>query len=65
MKSTNPAAEVVSAGTANIFDGAIQRLENALNYVTFSDGISEILLHPEASLMVSIRVRMDDGSLKI
>lgn len=65
MKSTNSAAEVVSAGTANIFDGAIQRLENALNYVAFSDGVPEILLHSEASLMVSIRVRMDDGSLKL
>ncbi len=65
MKSTNFAAEGVSAGTPNIFDGAVQRLENALNYVAFSDGVPEILLHPEASLMVSIRVRMDDGSLKI
>lgn len=65
MKSTNFDAEGVSAGTANIFDGAIQRLENALNYVAFSDGVPEILLHPEASLMVSIRVRMDDGSLKV
>ena len=65
MNSTNSVAEIVSAGKDSTFNSAIQRLENAMNYVEFSDGVPENLLHPEASLIVSLRVRMDDGSLKI
>ena len=31
----------------------------------FADEVPDILRHPEASLLVSVRVRMDDGSLKV
>ncbi len=48
-----------------IFAGAKRRLETALSHVDFAPEIPEILYHPEASLMVSVRLRMNDGSLRI
>ena len=44
MNSTNSVAEIVSAGKDSTFNSAIQRLENAMNYVEFSDGVPENLL---------------------
>jgi glutamate dehydrogenase (NADP+) len=44
---------------------ASTRLEKALKYVTISEDAIERLKYPEASLIVSIPVRMDDGSLQI
>lgn len=44
---------------------ASTRLEKALKYVSISDDAIERLKYPKASLIVSIPVRMDDGSLKI
>ncbi len=44
---------------------ASTRLERALKYVSISDDASERLKHPKTSLIVSIPVRMDDGSLRI
>ena len=44
---------------------ASTRLEEALKYVSISEDAIERLKYPKASLIVSIPVRMDDGSLKI
>ncbi len=44
---------------------ASKRLEQALKYVSISDDASERLKYPKNSLIVSIPVRMDDGSLRI
>ncbi|MBW4574873.1 MAG: Glu/Leu/Phe/Val dehydrogenase [Aphanothece sp. CMT-3BRIN-NPC111] len=44
---------------------ANKRLEKALKYVAISEDAIEHLKFPQASLSVSIPVRMDDGSLKI
>ncbi len=44
---------------------ASQRLDQALRYVSISEDAVERLKYPKASLIVSIPVRMDDGSLKI
>ncbi|AFY37644.1 glutamate dehydrogenase (NADP) [[Leptolyngbya] sp. PCC 7376] len=41
------------------------RLENALKHVDISDDAIERLKYPKTSLMVSIPIRMDDGSLKM
>jgi glutamate dehydrogenase (NADP+) len=41
------------------------RLEKALRYVTIDDDVAERLRHPKASLIVSIPVRMDDGTLRV
>jgi glutamate dehydrogenase (NADP+) len=41
------------------------RLEKALKYVSISEDASERLKYPKSSLIVSIPVRMDDGSLRI
>ncbi|MFQ5692565.1 MAG: Glu/Leu/Phe/Val dehydrogenase, partial [Nitrospinota bacterium] len=65
MSPTNSVVESVSSRTDGIFGEAIRRLETALAHVEFSAAVPEILLHPEASLIVSVRVRMDDGSLKV
>ncbi len=41
------------------------RLEKALRYVTIDDDVAERLRHPKASLIVSIPVRMDNGTLRV
>jgi glutamate dehydrogenase (NADP+) len=51
--------------SATLLDDASTRLENALKHVNISDDAIERLKYPKTSLMVSIPVRMDDGSLKI
>ncbi|MEA5520432.1 MAG: Glu/Leu/Phe/Val dehydrogenase [Limnoraphis robusta] len=48
-----------------LFADASQRLEGALNYVSLSEDTIERLKYPKSSLIVSIPVRMDNGSLKI
>ena len=65
MCSTVVAEDGASTEQVGIFAGAKRRLESALSHVEFAPEIPEILYHPEASLLVSVRVRMDDGSLKI
>ncbi len=65
MNSTNVVAETVSVGKGGIFQDALRRLETSLAHVEFCDEVPEILQHPEASLIVSIRVRMDDGALRV
>ncbi|PSB04565.1 Glu/Leu/Phe/Val family dehydrogenase [Merismopedia glauca] len=42
-----------------------ERLQMALKYVSISEDATEYLKYPQASLTVSIPVRMDDGSLRI
>jgi len=48
-----------------ILSDANQRLEKALHYVSLSNDVIERLRYPKASLVVSIPVRMDNGSLRI
>jgi len=49
----------------SLFADASRRLERALKYVSLSEDTVERLKHPKSSLIVSIPVRMDDGSLRI
>lgn len=49
----------------SLFTDASLRLAKALKYVYLAEDITERLKHPKSSLIVSIPVRMDDGSLKI
>ncbi|MEG4529792.1 Glu/Leu/Phe/Val dehydrogenase [Microcoleus sp. D2_18a_D3] len=49
----------------SLFADASRRLERALKYVSLSEDTIERLKHPKSSLIVSIPVRMDDGSLRI
>lgn len=49
----------------SLFDDASRRLETALKYVFLSEDTKERLKYPKATLMVSIPVRMDDGSLRV
>lgn len=49
----------------SLFDDASRRLETALRYVFLSDDTKERLKYPKATLIVSIPVRMDDGSLRV
>jgi glutamate dehydrogenase (NADP+) len=49
----------------SLFEDASKRLEKALKYVNLSEDTIERLKFPKSSLMVSIPVRMDDGSLKM
>ena len=49
----------------SLLSDASQILEKALKYVSISDDAIEHLKYPQASLAVSIPVRMDDGSLKV
>ncbi len=48
-----------------LFKDASRRLEKALKYVNLSEDTTERLKYPRSSLMVSIPVRMDDGSLQM
>lgn len=48
-----------------LFADASRRLERALAYVSLSEDTVERLRYAKSSLIVSIPVRMDDGSLKI
>ncbi|MDE5082022.1 MAG: Glu/Leu/Phe/Val dehydrogenase [Trichodesmium sp. St15_bin1_1] len=49
----------------SLFDDASCRLEKALQYVSLSEDTKERLKYPKATLIVSIPVRMDDGSLRV
>ncbi|NJK37620.1 MAG: Glu/Leu/Phe/Val dehydrogenase [Oscillatoriales cyanobacterium RM2_1_1] len=49
----------------SLFADASRRLEKAWKHVVLSDDTIERLKYPKASLIVSIPVRMDDGSLKV
>ncbi|MDJ0723559.1 MAG: Glu/Leu/Phe/Val dehydrogenase [Prochloraceae cyanobacterium] len=49
----------------SLFADASKRLETALKYVSISEDGLRRLKYPKASLIVSIPVRMDDGSLQI
>jgi len=49
----------------NIFQDAIRRLDRAAEVSDVEPEVIEQLRHPQAILLVSIPVRMDDGSLKI
>ncbi|MEB3340692.1 Glu/Leu/Phe/Val dehydrogenase [Okeania sp.] len=51
--------------TNSLFDDASRRLEKALKYVSLSEDTKERLKYPKATLIVSIPVRMDDGSLRV
>ncbi len=48
-----------------IFNDAIRRLDRAFQYAAIDEEALEKLKHPKAMLLVSIPVRMDDGSLQI
>jgi glutamate dehydrogenase (NADP+) len=49
----------------SLFADARTRLAEALKYVAISEDASESLKYPKTSLIVSIPVRMDNGSLRI
>jgi glutamate dehydrogenase (NADP+) len=49
----------------SLLSDAGSRLETAMKYVSISEDAIESLKYPQASLTVSIPVRMDDGSLRI
>ncbi|MFM7615615.1 MAG: Glu/Leu/Phe/Val family dehydrogenase, partial [Synechococcales cyanobacterium] len=49
----------------SLLTDASKRLENALQYVSLSEDVTERLKYPKASLQVSIPVRMDNGSLRV
>ncbi len=51
--------------TRDIFEDAIQRLDDAFKYANIESEALEILKHPKIIIQVSIPVRMDDGTLKI
>ena len=51
--------------TTPLLTDANRRLDRALKHVSVSVDATERLRRPQASLMVSIPVRMDDGSLKV
>ncbi|NIP70481.1 MAG: glutamate dehydrogenase [Planctomycetales bacterium] len=49
----------------DIFQDALQRLDEAAEYAEIDPEALERLRHPKAIIQVSIPVRMDDGSLRI
>lgn len=48
-----------------IFRDALSRLDLASSHLETSSEIFERLKHPKRTIMVSIPVRMDDGSLQV
>ncbi|HSC91740.1 MAG TPA: Glu/Leu/Phe/Val dehydrogenase [Gaiellaceae bacterium] len=48
-----------------LFRTAQTQFEQALPYAGISDGVAERLRYPERAFIVSIPVRMDDGSLRV
>ncbi|MDH3258861.1 MAG: Glu/Leu/Phe/Val dehydrogenase, partial [Deltaproteobacteria bacterium] len=53
------------AGEKSIFRDALGRLDLAASYIDISPEIVQRLKHPKRTLMVSIPVRKDDGSLEV
>jgi len=51
--------------TDSLLADAEKRFQQALEYTTISEDAIESLKYPQTSLLVSIPVRMDDGSLKV
>ena len=49
----------------SVFSDAVKRLDRAFQYADIDEESLEQLKHPKAILQVSIKLRMDDGSLRI
>ncbi len=49
----------------SVFADAVRRLDRAFEYAQIDEEALEQLKHPRAILQVSIKLRMDDGSLRI
>ena len=49
----------------SVFSDAVKRLDRAFQYSGIDEESLEQLKHPKAILQVSIKLRMDDGSLRI
>lgn len=60
QNSTASASEARS-----IYDDALSRLDRAAEVAGISDEVKEQLREPLAALLVSVRVRMDDGSQRV
>ena len=56
---------MASNDEVNLFQDAIRRLDRAAEVLDVDPEVIERLRHPQAILLVSVPVRMDDGSLKI
>jgi len=56
---------VTSTQKKSVFKDALSRLEQASKIAKISDEVKEQLSEPLAALLVSIRVRMDDGSQRV
>lgn len=54
-----------TASDQNVFSDAVKRLDRAFEYAGIDEEALEQLKHPKAILQVSIKLRMDDGSLRI
>lgn len=50
--------------STTLLEGATGRLDEAMRYAEVSDETMERLSHPKSSLVVSVPVRLDDGSLR-
>jgi glutamate dehydrogenase (NAD(P)+) len=49
----------------NPFDISIQQFNEAADLINLDDGMRQVLINPKRQLIVSIPVKMDDGSIKV
>lgn len=47
------------------YDNTLKNMQNAAKVMNLDPEVLEVLSHPQKTLMVSLPVRMDDGSLKV
>ena len=49
----------------NPYDFAVRQFDRAADHLGLSDGAREVLRNPKRQLIVSIPVKMDDGSIRV
>ena len=60
-----PALKPVEAENLNPYDFALLQFERAADHLGLDPGVRAVLSHPKRQLIVSIPVKMDDGSISV
>ncbi len=65
MATTTTKTEPSAAAHASMFDAVLARLDKAASLFGISPEVAEILRHPKREVVVSLPIKMDDGSVQV
>jgi glutamate dehydrogenase/leucine dehydrogenase len=65
MATTTTKTEPNTTAHASMFDAVLARLDKAAQLFGLAPDVAEILRHPKKEVVVSLPIKMDDGSVKV